>query len=106
MKHLKSLLVLIFISSCATVPDVPVCRARAVNQGFCTWTVTNKDLIVDDVSTLNGKTWLDLKIESVYVPADSWAKIKEYIIKQCKKSNDCSDNLSTWTSKIDSVNPL
>ncbi len=104
MKRLSVLLVLTF-TSCASIPDVPICRARTVNSGFCTNTVSNKDIIVDDTHLLNGKTWLDLKIESVYVPAESWAEIKKYIIKQCKKHRDCSGNIDTWSSKIDSVFP-
>lgn len=104
MKHLSFLLIL-SLSGCASVPDVVVCRARTASSGFCTYTISNKDLIVDDVNLLNGKTWIDLKIESVYVPVESWAEIKKYILKQCKKNNDCSDNLDSWTRKMDSVDP-
>lgn len=68
-------------------------------------TISNKDMIVSDESLLNGKTWIDLKIESVYVPADSWAELKKYIIKQCKKHNDCEHDIGSWSAKIDSVNP-
>jgi hypothetical protein len=68
-------------------------------------TISNKDLIVDDTHLLNGKTWLDLKIESVYVPTDSWSNIKEYVLKKCKQDKNCSNNIGQWSSKIDSVNP-
>lgn len=102
MKSLK-LLFILTLYSCASVPNVPVCRARTVSSGFCTYTVDNKDMIIDDTHLLNGKTWIDLKIESVYVPAESWAVIKEYIIKQCKKNNNCSENIGTWTGKLDSL---
>lgn len=105
MKSLKPLFILILISSCAAIPDVSVCRSRSVSSGFCTMTISSKDSIVDDTHLLNGKTWIDLKIESVYLPADSWAKIKEYIIKQCKKDNNCAQNIGNWTSKLESVNP-
>lgn len=103
MKYLSVLLVL--LTNCATVPDVYVCRARSVNEGFCTKTISNGDIIVTDNVKLNGKTWIDLKIESVYVPAESWAEIKSYIIKQCKKHNDCGKSVDSWTRKIDSVSP-
>jgi hypothetical protein len=69
-------------------------------------TISDKDQVVDDTHLLNGKTWLDLKVESVYVPSESWAEIKKYIIKQCKKNNDCADNIGNWSNKIDSVNPF
>lgn len=105
MKRLSVLLNLILFSSCASLPDTWVCRARSVNQGFCTKTLSNEDFIVDDTHLLNGKTWIDLKIESVYVPVESWADIKGFILKKCKKNQDCSNNIGTWEGKIDSVNP-
>ena len=104
MKHLRNLLILT-LYSCASVPDVPICRARSATEGFCTYTISNKDIIVTDNNKLGGKTWLDLKIESVYLPVESWASIKEYILKQCKKHNDCSNNIGTWSTKIDSIKP-
>lgn len=102
MKHLSVLLSLIFIS-CAQVPDIAVCRSRSAVQGFCTYTISNKDIIVDDTHLLDGKTWIDIKVESVMLPADSWAEIKKYIIKQCKKHNDCSHDIGKWSNKMDSV---
>lgn len=61
-------------------------------------------MVIDDTHLLNGKTWLDLVIESVYVPADSWVEIKSYIIKQCKKTNSCGE-VGEWKTKLDSINP-
>lgn len=69
------------------------------------WTISKKEMTVSDKDLLNGKTWLDLVIESVYVPADSWVEIKSYIIKMCKKTNDCKDDIDTWKSKLDKINP-
>lgn len=108
MKHLKSLLILT-LCSCASIPDTWVCRARSANTGFCTKTISDQSQIVSDETPLmlqgKPKTWIDLKIESVYVPAESWADIKGFIIKKCKKNQDCSANIGTWEGKIDSVNP-
>ena len=103
---MRSLSFLFILTACSQIPDVPVCRMRAANEGFCTYTIsTEKDQIVNDSNMLNGKTWIDLKVESVMLPAESWAKIKEYIIKQCKKNNDCSSNIGTWQGKLDAVTP-
>jgi len=104
MKHLRNLLILT-LCSCASIPNTWVCRARSANEGFCTKTLSNEDKIVTDTNLLNGKTWIDLKIESVYVPAESWAEIKKYIIKQCKKRQDCQADVGVWSNKIDSVMP-
>lgn len=76
-----------------------------MSKGFCVWTISKKEMVVDDVTLLNGKTWLDLVIESVYVPADSWSEIKSYIIKTCKKKNDCEKDISTWKTKLDKIRP-
>lgn len=103
MRHLRFLF-LLSLSACSSVPDVIVCRPRTVNSGFCTYTVSNKDQIVDDTHKLNNMTWLDLKIDSIYLPAESWAKIKEYIINECKRNGNCQQDLSSWTRKIDSLN--
>lgn len=104
MKHLSVLFALL-ISSCASVPDVWCCRARTVNSGFCTKTISNEDMIVDDTHLLNGKTWIDLKIESVYLPSESWVKIKEFVIKECKKTNKCSKEIASWDRKLNSLTP-
>jgi hypothetical protein len=36
----------------------------------------------------------------VLVPPASWAAIKSYIIKMCKKHDDCSDNIGKWERKM------
>lgn len=102
-KSFLSLLLSITIVSCASVPDVVGCRRRSPTEGFCTWTITDRDMIVNDQNKLNGKTWLDLVIEGVYIPADSWKEIKKYIIKQCKKNSNCAENISTWERKLNSL---
>jgi hypothetical protein len=68
-------------------------------------TISNKDMIVDDEHLLNGKTWLDLKIEAVYLPTESWAKLKTYIISQCKKHSDCTKEVGDWNRKLEYVTP-
>jgi hypothetical protein len=101
----SSLLLSLIICSCASIPDVPVCRQRTVNSAFCTYTISNKDIIIDDTHLLDGKSWIDLKIESIYVPVDSWIKIKIYILDQCKRNNNCSNNIGQWSNKLDSIIP-
>ena len=105
MRTLNLLLFLILLSSCASIPDVIGCRQQSVNSGFCTYTLTQKSFIVDDAHPYNNSTWLDMKINSVYLPAESWAKIKEYILKECKKNNNCSQNINNWDTKLNSITP-
>ena len=103
LKKLSAILLLLMFNSCAQVPDVPVCTRLDMSSGFCVWTISKKELIVTDKELLNGKTWLDLVIQSVYIPADSWVEIKSYIIKNCKKNHDCNKEIDSWKSKLDKI---
>lgn len=103
--NLLFVLLLSLISSCASPPSVFVCTRLSQSEGFCVNTITDEEKVISDTSLLNGKTWLDLVIESVYVPSDSWKEIKAYIIKQCKKHNDCGQNIGKWETKLDKINP-
>lgn len=71
--------------------------------------ISDKDQIVDDEHPLSlkagPKTWTDLKIESVYLPAESWSAIKKYLIEQCKANNKCNPNVDSWDRKLNSLNP-
>jgi len=104
MKHLKILLIFA-LYSCASVPNVLVCRQQAISSGFCTYTIDDKDIMIDDTHLYKNKTWIDLKLEMVLVPVESWVEIKSYILKKCKKNQDCNAQIGTWSRKIDSVNP-
>jgi len=105
MRMLNLFLFLILLNSCASIPDVIGCRQETVNSGFCTYTLTKQSFEVDDKHPYNGQTWLDMKINSVYLPAESYAKIKEYILKACKQDNNCSQNIDNWDTKLNSITP-
>lgn len=65
-------------------------------------TVSGQEMIIDDTHLLDGKTWFDLKPTMVYVPSDSWAKIKAFIIKSCKNNNNCKQ-ISSWERSINAI---
>lgn len=46
--------------------------------------MTDKTYEVDDTHLLNGKTWFDIKGESMLMPVESYVKLKEFILKYCK----------------------
>lgn len=70
--------------------------------GFCTYTISNKDFYVDNADHLyEGKTWYELELESLRVPASSWAAFKAYILSQCKKHKDCRDDLPKVETKLE-----
>lgn len=103
LENFLAILLLLTFNSCTTVPDVPVLTRLNATQGYYVFTISDKEGIVDDENLLNGKTWIDYVIESVYVPADSWKQIKSYILKNCKKNNDCNDNIGSWDKKLNTI---
>lgn len=91
------------IVSCASIPDVPVITRTGPTSGFYVFTVSDKEGDVDDTHLLEGKTFLDYVIEGVIVPADSYAEIKAYILKTCKRYKDCEGDLGKWKTKLDKI---
>lgn len=67
-------------------PDVRACVSLSEQKGFCTYTISDKE------EFLTGQPWLDLKMKSLVVPAGSWSEVKKFILKICKKTQECSVN--------------
>lgn len=92
------------LTSCASVPDVPVCVEINQVKGFCTNTVSDHDYDIDEqhpVAFDGGKpqTWWEMRPYMILVPVSSWKAFKEYIIKQCKRTN-CDKYVKSWDRKI------
>lgn len=66
-----------------------------MSKGLCTYTVSGKTIVVDDENLLDGLTWFDLRNKSLTVPPESWAKIKAFMVKQCRK-NKCNVDIDNW----------
>lgn len=58
--------------------------------------------MVDDEHLLDGETWFDLRSHSLTMPTESWAKLKAWIIKMCKKYK-CDAEIATWDRTLDVV---
>ena len=96
-KSLKLLLGILFIlslSSCASMPDVPVCAEISLSKGICTYTGSGKTVEVDDDNPLEGETWWQIRQKVLSMPAKSMAKIKAYMIKTCKQYK-CNVDISS-----------
>lgn len=95
---------LILLSNCATPPDVPVCTELIPNKkAYCTFTISDKEFMLDNSTNLypiSKKTLTQIKTESLLVPATSYAEIKGYILKACKKHNDCKGDIGKWQRKM------
>lgn len=100
------LLLGLLISGCASVPDVPVCTEIHMSKGWCTNTVSDVEFFIYDKNPhsfsgnkKDAKTWWELRPFMVYMPFESYAEFKKYIIKQCKRTN-CDKYIKSWDRRI------
>lgn len=115
----RAILLSFLLSSCASPPDVPICIPLSMGKGWCTYTISDKEFIVDNLTNGINKSgepctlsienkecfnWLSTEGSTVRVPAYSWAKIKAFIIKICKQHNECAKDITSWTRKADRIN--
>lgn len=109
-QHLIILLSLITFS-CASVPDVPVCKEITPDRGWCSYTLREGGFYVDDDRPYAFDpskpeelyTWWQIRPQMIQVPAKSWKEIKAYIVKQCKRSGKCEGNVGEWFDKLEDV---
>lgn len=94
---------LVFVVSCSSVPSIYVCTRIDAVSGKCVNTTTEEVVIINDEQKLNNQTWLDISIDSVILPTESWVKIKSYILKQCKSVKSCNKEYAKWQSKLDQL---
>ena len=87
---------LFVVNGCASIPNTIVCAEVSLSRGVCTFTVSGKNIVIDDEHPFEGASWFDMRSKSLIVPAKSWAKIKAFLIKQCKKTNQCDADISSW----------
>lgn len=90
-------------SGCATPPDVPICVEITMDRGRCVKIVSGEEITIDEKNKFEGKTWWEIRPAMVQVPASSWAEIKAFIIKVCKKTNQCQKEIASWDRSIQSI---
>lgn len=90
--------------SCQTAPpDIPVCVELTMSRGYCVNTISSTEYEVNDFNKLDGKTWWEARPSMLMMPATSWAKLKTYIITQCKRTGSCDKEITSWERTINSV---
>lgn len=97
------LISLLFLSSCATIEDKPVCAEINISSGKCVNMISGKVFLVDDENPYLGESWFELRRKSLVMPIDTYAEIKSFINKVCKKYG-CSGDLENSTKEIDKLN--
>ena len=110
MKQRRSLLQLLLIlfaliiTSCTQVPNVPICKELTPTKGYCVYTISGDSFYVSDDLPYDFKgdgkkmTWWEARPIMLAVPPNSWVKLKAYIIKICKKTGKCKNNIGEWIS--------
>lgn len=99
-----SALSLNFLTSCQTVPpDIPICIEITASRGYCIKTISSTEFEVNDVDLLDGKSWWAARPSMLMLPVSSWAKLKTYIITQCKKTGACDKEITSWERTIKTV---
>ena len=82
----------------------PVCLKEIgeFSCGYCTWTISAKSQYVGEAEKtyLYGHPWSQIRLSAILVPSESYAKVKEYIINNCKKQHDCQDDIDRWRIKF------
>ncbi len=109
LTSLTTFFTLAVLTSCASVPNVPVCVEINQVHGFCTDTIADHDYEIDEQHpvSLNGEkaqTWWEMRPYMILVPVSSWKAFKEYIVKQCKRTN-CDKYVQSWDRKIQELDP-
>lgn len=98
------LLSLNLLASCASKPpDVPVCVEIHPEKGKCIRIMSGETFTVDETHLYDKKTWWDMRPAMIQVPAASWAELKAYIIKMCKKTNVCGKEVPSWDRSLETV---
>lgn len=98
------------LAGCTHIPSVPVCVEESPVRGFCTETIEDKDYVIDEQHPVKlpgddkPKTWWERRPYMLLMPASSWAELKAYIIKQCKRTN-CDQYVASWERTIMKLNP-
>jgi hypothetical protein len=75
-----------------------------ISKAFCTTPISGKDQIIDDTHLLEGKTYWDIRPTMILIPPSSYAAIKSFILKQCKRNPDmCDKEIPAWDRATESV---
>ena len=95
--------------SCATVPDVPICKELTPDRGWCSWTLKKGGFYVDEANPYafdpehpeKLSTWWEYRPVMMALPPYSYGELKKYIIKQCRITRKCQGNVGEWFNEFE-----
>lgn len=102
IRFVSLLSIALMSTSCSvTPPDVPLCTELTPSKGYCINTMSSREFEVNEEKKFNGKTWWQVRPYMIYMPIDSWVKLKSFIIKVCRKTKACSGrNITSWERTV------
>lgn len=104
IKFAQICVILISLAGCASAPpDIPVCVEIHMAKGYCVNTISATEFEVTDEKKLDGQSWWEARPTMLMLPYQSWAKLKTYIITQCKRTGACDKEITSWERTINSV---
>lgn len=108
IKYLLAFWLTVAAAGCAHAPDELICYEINMTKGFCTKTLSDEDVIIDETHPYafekgaKPMTWWELRPFMILVPIQSWAKIKAYIIKSCRSNSACK-NIAGWDRRVEEL---
>lgn len=85
-------------------PDAPFCTEITPDRGYCVWSVSGRDMEVNETNKLEGKTWWELRPTMIRMPISTWKAYKAFIIKTCKKNKKmCDKAISQWERTVHQI---
>ena len=82
----------LILSSCAQVPNIPICYELDVDRAHCAYTLDQSmNFEWNETNLYLGKTYWEAKPTLLQLPPSSWAEIKAFIVKICKKQGNCPE---------------
>lgn len=96
---------LFFVISCASINEIdkPVCAEITMERGYCVTIISGKGFFIDEENLFEGDTWFNQRHKHIRVPISTWAELKKYLIKNCKKSRKCDANIDSWVRNMDEI---
>lgn len=74
-----------------------------MNRAACIYTVSGKKFDITETNKFEEQTWWEQRNTMLMMPASSWAKLKTWIITQCKRTKACDKEISSWNRTIETV---
>jgi hypothetical protein len=67
------------------------CKELSTSKAACIRVVSEEKIIWNDDNKINGKSYWEVRPTLIQIPPDSWADLKAFILKSCKRYGNCAE---------------